>query len=126
MQRQWRLFAEKPPKGFEKFFKPGAGKDAPKSEAAKDAKPADTKPSSSGSSTRPPPSTSSNQNNPWSLGAFGPNAKSGPGGGGKSFEGGDREKWIIGAIVGALGLFGAMSMMEVGNKEITWREFVYR
>lgn len=38
--KEWRLFCEKPPKGFEKYFKEGkpAAKDAKPEEAAKDAK----------------------------------------------------------------------------------------
>lgn len=129
MQRQWTLFAEKPPKGFEKFFKPGGAKGPPKSSSGKDGKPAEARQASSGKTAQPPPPppSSGRQNmSPWSFGAFGPNTKGGSSGGGKPFEGGDRDKWIVVGIISALGLFGAMSLFEVGNKEITWREFVYR
>lgn len=35
------------------------------------------------------------------------------------------DKWLQFGLIGAVGLIGALMMME-GGKEITWREFVYR
>lgn len=77
---EWRYFCEKPPKGFEKYFKPG-GKDSPKDvkpaeKEGKDAKgksepksepPPQTRPSSSSSGG----SGGSKPYDQWSFGLFG-------------------------------------------------------
>ncbi|XP_043285923.1 AFG3-like protein 2 [Venturia canescens] len=123
LSQQWRLFIEKPPKGFEKFFKPNGPKESSKPAEVKQPKTSESKRTSSSGKT----SSDTKQNiNPFSFGAFGPSAKSGPSGSsGKPLEGGDKEKWMVIGIISLLGLFGAVSLFDVGNKEITWREFVY-
>lgn len=70
--RQFRIYCQKPPKGFEKYFKPGG---APKNEpppkgGTKDAKPNLPPPSrpSAGQSTSKPGGTKPDQ---WSFGVFG-------------------------------------------------------
>lgn len=52
---QWRLICEKPPKGFEKFFKPGNGKEFPKN--AKSSKEGTKE-------TKPPPSAKEETQDP--------------------------------------------------------------
>lgn len=68
---EWRLFCEKPPKGFEKYFKPGSkqpAKDA-KAKEAKDGKEIKTE------TPKPPPVSSSGgpskSYDQWSFGLFG-------------------------------------------------------
>ncbi|XP_015586100.1 AFG3-like protein 2 [Cephus cinctus] len=127
VQQQWRLFTERPPKGFEKFFQPGnkgGAKEKPKSNesAAQEAKgkqapPPKEAPSSSASGASKKPV------NQWSLGVFGPNSRSG--GSGKSAEGGDKEKWLAVGVIGAISVIGLFLYSDYGYKEITWREFVY-
>lgn len=69
---QWRLFCERPPKGFEKFFKPGSSKPATKSgkspvKEVKDApKESKTPPPSKGASGPQPSKPYDN----WSFGMF--------------------------------------------------------
>ncbi|XP_012279522.1 AFG3-like protein 2 [Orussus abietinus] len=112
VQLQWRLFAEEPPKGFEKFFKPGWKKDQPsKPSATKDAP-----------SKQPSGSEGSKQSqNPWSFGAFGPTR---PGGSNKGRDGG-MDKWVAFGAVGTVGALGLYLLSVSNEKEITWREFVY-
>lgn len=64
--------------------------------------------------------------NQYLSGMFRLGGGSGGGGSGKSFEGGDKDKWIIAGIVGAVGIIGSMVFFDVNSKEITWREFAYR
>lgn len=77
---QWKVFCEKPPKGFEKFFEP-AGKrskapeanEAKKESAAKDAPP-NKPPAGEPPRTTPPPGStqrpSSSSSSNWSFGLF--------------------------------------------------------
>jgi AFG3 family protein len=77
---QWRLFCERPPKGFEKFFKPGGGKQAAKSEKpslkeAKDVQKESQLPPPSKGAAGPQPSKqqspTSKPYDQWSFGMFG-------------------------------------------------------
>lgn len=77
--QEWRLFCERPPKGFEKFFKPGGSKEATKSvkPSAKEAKDAPKQsqappPSKAAPGSQPskPPSPSKPYDQ-WSFGMFG-------------------------------------------------------
>ncbi|XP_053594761.1 AFG3-like protein 2 [Microplitis demolitor] len=131
IQRQWILLTAKPPKGFEKFFKPN-GKTPSKSnepvgKKTESSESQHQKSSNSRPSPPPPPSSSSSERpvNQYLSGIFRPTAKSGSsGGGGKPFNT-DRDKWIVVGIIGAIGIIGSMVFFDVGAKEITWREFVY-
>lgn len=75
--QQWRLFCQKPPKGFEKYFKPGgAAKEGTKSESAnKDAKKSDgsSAPPKQAPPSRglPPPTPGPKPPDQWSFGMFG-------------------------------------------------------
>ncbi|XP_057322368.1 AFG3-like protein 2 [Microplitis mediator] len=134
IKQQWVLLTARPPKGFEKFFKPN-GKTPSKSSESVGTK---TEPSESqhqkSSNSRPsppppppPPSSSSSERpvNQYLSGIFRPTAKSGgSGGGGKPFNN-DRDKWILAGIIGAVGIIGSMVFFDVGAKEITWHEFEY-
>ncbi|PNF15812.1 AFG3-like protein 2 [Cryptotermes secundus] len=127
--QEWRLFCERPPKGFEKFFKPGGSKEATKSAkpSAKEAKDAPKQ------SQAPPPSKAAAGSQPskppapskpydqWSFGIFGSQSRFGRPGG---KEGGEKEKWIIIGLVGTLVLLGTLAYYEMGYKEIAWKEFV--
>lgn len=124
--QNWRLFCEKPPKGFEKYFRPGGKKASNKPETAKDAKeaPKEEAGASKGESAPPPPPRM--QQKPpeqWSFGMFaGPR---GPGSGGaKGFGDSERDKWLIIGVVGTVALLGTIAYYEKGYKEIAWKEFV--
>ena len=46
------------------------------------------------------------------------------GSGGKPFgEGGDRDRWVALATLGAIGLIGVAAYYQMGFREITWKEF---
>lgn len=132
-----QLFCEKPPKGFEKYYKSGGKKPsaAAAAEAAgeasgKSAKPADGAAPAKESPSQPP-------KNDWNLGMFGPQpargkqgGSSGGGGGGGSGrpigggEGGDKEKMIIFGALAGVALISTIAYFEMGYKEIAWKEFV--
>lgn len=131
---EWRVFCEKPPKGFEKYFKPGS-KDAPKDtkQTSKDAKPSEgaketkpePKPESAAPPPKTPPSSSPGQSKPydqWSFGLFGGTGTRGSGG--KPF-GEDREKWWMFGAAGAVAFIVTLAFWEMGYKEIGWKEFVH-
>jgi len=47
--------------------------------------------------------------------------------GGKSFEGGDKEKtYMILVALGVSGLIALLLAQDLNLKEITWREFIYK
>lgn len=132
--QQWRSFCERPPKGFEKFFKPGGGTQATKSEKpsvkkSKDVPKESQIPPPSKGAAGPQPSKPSGSSKPydkWSFGMFGSQSRSG-GSGGKAFgDGGERERdmWIIIGLVGTVTLLGTLAYYEMGYKEIAWKEFV--
>ncbi|KAL1403656.1 hypothetical protein pipiens_005599 [Culex pipiens pipiens] len=130
-----QLFCEKPPKGFEKYYKGGKKPPAAAAEAAgeasgKSAKPADGAGPAKESPSQPP-------KNDWNLGMFGPQpargkqgGSSGGGGGGGSGrpigggEGGDKEKMIIFGALAGVALISTIAYFEMGYKEIAWKEFV--
>lgn len=132
-------FAEKPPKGFEKYFKPKSGdKNAKPPEGKASEKKANTSeakkppvseppPTSTGGTARPGPSPPRPPGDPWSsfLGGGGPRlggpAGKGPGGG-MGGEGGD--KMIFMAVVGTIVLLGTFTYYEMSYTEITWKDFV--
>ncbi|XP_055610236.1 AFG3-like protein 2 isoform X2 [Uranotaenia lowii] len=135
-----QLFCEKPPKGFEKYYKPGGSKKGQSQEAAgkSDAKPTSSAAGSSSSSGKNAPPQESQQGPPkndWNLGMFGPQPRgeksgggSGSGGSGRpiggSGEGGEKEKMmIVGALTG-IALITSIAYFEMGYKEIAWKEFV--
>jgi len=132
--QQWRLFCERPPKGFDKFFKPGGGTQGTKSakpsvKETKDAPKESQIPSPSKGAAGPQPSKPSGASKPydkWSFGMFGSQSRPG-GSGGKGFgDGGERERemWIIISLVGTVTLLGTLAYYEMGYKEIAWKEFV--
>ncbi|KAF7988721.1 hypothetical protein HCN44_001294 [Aphidius gifuensis] len=133
LPRQWKLFLENPPKsiervlqqfivysakGFEKFNNRGKEKKTD-SNASADANKEHKIP--------PPSSQSAGQywTNLFGSSGKGGSGGSGSGGSGKSYDGNDKEKWIIAGVIGAATLIGSLVFFEVGSKEITWREFVY-
>lgn len=125
VQHQWRLFCQNPPKGFEKFFKPGGGKQTPKptENAAKEVK-ENAASEKAPPKEAPPTSNIKKPSNQWPLGLFSPGNRSGTGN--KSFDGDGKDKWML---IGALGFISVISLMLFSNytyKEITWKEFVYR
>uniref|UniRef100_A0A182PII3 AAA+ ATPase domain-containing protein n=1 Tax=Anopheles epiroticus TaxID=199890 RepID=A0A182PII3_9DIPT len=133
-----QVFCEKPPKGFEKYYKPpGSGgaqqtKQAGKvgdSSASKDATGAAEQ---SSSQSTAPPGTSPRKND-WNLGMFSPQPARGKGGsssGGGSGrpigggEEGDKEKMLIFGALAGVALISAIAFFEMGYKEIAWKEFV--
>ncbi|XP_018331195.1 AFG3-like protein 2 [Agrilus planipennis] len=126
---KYRLFCQKPPKGFEKYFKPGAKQpanevDKKPGKEAKNVKEKDTKQEQ----PKPPPSrspTSSGQKpfDQWSFGLFGGTGNRGSGG--KPFGEGDKEKWYLLGAAGAVAFLATLALWEMGSKEIGWKEFVH-
>ncbi|XP_063601865.1 AFG3-like protein 2 [Penaeus indicus] len=117
--QQWRMFCQKPPRGFEKYFR-GASKQGPKQQPQQKA---DTPPPQQQSSNKP-----STPKDPFNLTLFGSGSKSGKGGGrgggGKPLgEGSDRDRWVAMAALAAMGLLGVAAIYQMGYKEITWKEF---
>lgn len=116
----WKLFCEKPPKGFEKYFRQGGSK-AASSDKKSDVDSINKKPSES-------PESKSNQNE-WNFGMFGNQSKNkgGRGGGpGRPIggEGSDREKWLLLGAIGTVVLLGSLAYFDMSYKEIGWKEFV--
>lgn len=134
--------ADKPPKGFEKYFKPKTGEKTakapgekqPSGTASEAKKPPIAEPApgpsraSSGGTPRPP-------GDPWSSFLGGGSPRPPPGGGagggaggkpsgGLGSEGGDRLIFL--AVVGTIGLLGTFAYYEMSYKEITWKDFVNR
>lgn len=122
---QWRLFCEKPPKGFEKYFEQGNKQTTkPKVEPPKEAKEKDAKPEPTKPKPIPPPPSSSGSKpyEQWSFGLFGGTGSKGSGG--KPFGDPDRDKWVILGGGAAIALLAAVTLWEMGYKEIGWKEFV--
>lgn len=147
---EWRNFCEKPPKGFEKYFKPGtkeATKDAKGKETSEvnKGKESKTEPKQDTQTPKPPPSLSqppgsSKPYDQWSFGLFG-----GTGNryenkyiiiltlkivccrssGGKPFGDNDKDKWYIFGAAGAIAFLATLAFWEMGYKEIGWKEFVH-
>ncbi|XP_058832271.1 AFG3-like protein 2 [Topomyia yanbarensis] len=127
-----QLFCEKPPKGFEKYFKPGGGKKGAASESSskttKDAvePSADHAHSANSKASQQPPK------NDWNLGMFGPQSSKGKGGGSSGGgtgrpiggDGSDKEKMMVFGALAGVALISAIAYFEMGYKEIAWKEFV--
>lgn len=113
----WRAFSDQkqPPEGFGKFAK---GKDGAKEVPKKEEGAADNK-------------APKEDKNEWNFGMFANTAKTGgKGSGGGSGRpiggegGGDKEKWMLFGAIGTVAFLGALAYMEMGYKEIGWKEFV--
>lgn len=129
-------FAEKPPKGFEKYFRPkngdksgkvAEGKATDKKAPAAESKKPVSEPTPSSTASRTGSAPPRPPGDPWSsfLGGGGPRL-GGPGGkgpsGGLGGEGGD--KMIFMAVVGTIFLIGTFTYYEMSYTEITWKDFV--
>ncbi|XP_065081157.1 AFG3-like protein 2 [Ochlerotatus camptorhynchus] len=126
-----QLFCEKPPKGFEKYYKPGsankgAAGEEQEAKAVKEAKPASSTPKDTSGQQQPP-------KNDWNLGMFGPQPSRGKGSGSSSSggsgrpiggEGGEKEKMLVFGALAGVALISAIAYFEMGYKEIAWKEFV--
>lgn len=135
LKNEWRLFCEKPPKGFEKYFKPGSKQSPPKNakaetpKEAKDAKPKEQTGSGKPKTEPPPPSRGPSASGParpydqWSFGLFGGTGSRGSGG--KPFGESEKDKWYIIGALGTVAFLGALAYFEMGYKEIGWKEFVH-
>uniref|UniRef100_A0A1L8D8U0 Putative atp-dependent metalloprotease ftsh n=1 Tax=Nyssomyia neivai TaxID=330878 RepID=A0A1L8D8U0_9DIPT len=133
LMREWRVFCEKPPKGFEKYFKPQGGRSRKEAAATQSDKPKEAPSPQEQQPVEPPPSKGAagkppQDRNDWNFGMFAPNPPRGkrssssgrPIGG----EGGDKEKWILFGALGVVALVGSLAYFEMGYKEIGWKEFV--
>lgn len=128
-----QLFCEKPPKGFEKYYKPG-GKKGPPGEAQEAKAAKEAKPSSAGGPSEGQQQPQQPPKNDWNLGMFGqqaPRGKSGSGGGsgggaGRPIggDGGEKEKMMVFGALAGVALISAIAYFEMGYKEIAWKEFV--
>lgn len=156
VQQKWRLFCKEPPKGFEKFFKAGLhllaifihlffysygklyrnfyrnyvtgegknGKNAPKKAEETSKKAEET---SKKADTKKPLSSSTSSSSSGSKSGFEWTFKMGSSQGGKSLEGGDKEKtYMILVALGISGVIGLLLAQDFNLKEITWREFIYK
>ncbi|KAJ8922366.1 hypothetical protein NQ315_004309 [Exocentrus adspersus] len=128
---EWRLFCEKPPKGFEKYFKPGGAKElkqeSKEAKETKEGKEKDAKQEQPKETPKvPPPSRSpgsSKSYDNWSFGLFGGTGRGGSGG--KPFGDNERDKWYILGAAAAIAFLVGVTMWEMGYKEIGWKEFVH-
>ncbi|GLH13654.1 26S proteasome regulatory subunit 8 [Gryllus bimaculatus] len=134
--QQWKAFcSSQPPKGFEKYFKPGGGAKKVESKSASGAskeapKPADVPPPSRGQQPSSNQTQKSKQYDQWSFGLFGGSSTrsggSGPGGPkGFASDGGERERWLAVGALAAVGLLGTIAFYEMSYTEIAWKEFVH-
>ncbi|EZA54978.1 hypothetical protein DMN91_008953 [Ooceraea biroi] len=122
LQQKWRAFCKQPPKGFEKFFKPGEAKNV--ENGGKKAKEASNKKASTQSPSSSKSSSSSKGNFEWSFKQSFP--FSGGPGGGKPFEGESKDKtFMILSAFSVAGLLAYIFSQDFNQKEITWREFTY-
>lgn len=126
--KEWRTFCEKPPKGFEKYFKQSGGKqrkEASETDKNKNTPSSDEHPPSKSS---PGPPRSDPAKNDWNFGMFNPSPARGKGRGSSGRpiggDGGDKEKWILFGALGTVALVGTLAYFEMGYKEIGWKEFV--
>ncbi|XP_066147975.1 mitochondrial inner membrane m-AAA protease component AFG3L2 isoform X1 [Euwallacea fornicatus] len=125
--KEWRLFCEKPPKGFEKYFKEGKpstkeGKpEAKEGNIGKEAKPPPKQPIS-----KPPLGEPPGDKKPydqWAFGLFGGTGSRGSGG--KPFSDGEQGKWYAMGAAAVVAFLATITMWEMGYKEIAWKDFVY-
>ncbi|KAL1518320.1 hypothetical protein ABEB36_001960 [Hypothenemus hampei] len=125
---EWRIFCEKPPKGFEKYFKEGKGasksdQQTPKETKGKEGK---SEQKEQPSPTRPSLGSPSGDKKPydqWSFGLFGGTGSRGSGG--KPFGDNDQGKWYILGAAATITFLATITMWEMGYKEIAWKDFVY-
>ncbi|KAG7161362.1 AFG3-like protein 2-like [Homarus americanus] len=116
---QWQHFCQKPPRGFEKYFRGSASKQGQTGNAKPTPK------------TDPPPEPTnkpSKPKDPFNINLFGSGNKSGGGGrgggGGKPIgEGSERDRWLALAALAAMGFLGVAAYYQMGYREITWKEF---
>ncbi|KAK4877435.1 hypothetical protein RN001_009941 [Aquatica leii] len=128
---EWRLFCERPPKGFEKYFQKDGKKTSVKEgkeEGVKDVKEAKAGEGKTEPKIPPPPaSRSTSSSKPydnWSFGLFGGTGTRGSGGK-PPFGDSEKDKWYIFGAAGAIALLAALGFWEMGYKEIGWKEFVH-
>ena len=123
-----RIRWNKPPKGFEKFFKdkpasaPKPEPPAPKSSTpkeAKEVKEAAPKSSGNGGGSKPAPKTPPKGGAQPDFSKFFKNAKAGGFGGD-----GDKQKYATMAAVGTGALLLFLFANQMSYKEITWKDFV--
>lgn len=114
------------PKGFDKYFKPPKStseKEETKSDNPEAPKKASPPPSSSSSKStsdsKPPPD--------WNFGMFGPQhspkGKEGKGRPIGSEQNPDQSKMILYGALGFIGFVAALTLFELGYKEISWKDF---
>lgn len=60
------------------------------------------------------------------FGKSGSNKSSGSGGTPIGGDGGDKEKWLLIGALSVVALIGGLAFMEMGYREIGWKEFVNR
>ncbi|KAJ8711625.1 hypothetical protein PYW08_008579 [Mythimna loreyi] len=113
---QWYEFCKKPPKGFEKYFEPSGSKKPAKTPGTdKEAPPTPSK----GAQPSPKPTSAQDK---WNMNMF---SGGGPGASGRgSYEGQDREKWMMFGALGIVGILGSIAYFELRYREISWRDFV--
>uniref|UniRef100_A0A336MU87 CSON004109 protein n=1 Tax=Culicoides sonorensis TaxID=179676 RepID=A0A336MU87_CULSO len=134
---EFQLYCEKIPKGFEKYYKkPGQAKETskPTESSAKDVPKESEAPKTASSTSTPPGASqpsSSSQKPPkdWNLGMFAPSGGSrGRTGGGQGRPIGsgepERDKMLILGALAGIALVGALAFIEMGYKEIAWKDFV--
>ncbi|KAL7641731.1 UNVERIFIED_CONTAM: hypothetical protein RMT77_007605 [Armadillidium vulgare] len=119
LYEHWRILCDKPPKGFEKYFKDP-----------------DTKPQAESKNSAPNPEKNVEVQNKkdarkdkFPLG-FKFEYKGGSGGGGSGSGkpiddgGSSKEKWMMYGGLAAAGLLAVLAYYQLGFREITWKEFI--
>lgn len=119
-QQQWKLLCKQPPKGFEKFFKPGGAKETKENEQTSKKPKTTEKKNAPPSKSAPPSSTSKSSSFNWTTHFFGGTE----GNGNKSFGESDKYIWIF-IFVLTLSFLVYTVSDHMNSFEITWREFVY-
>lgn len=122
--QRWRLFCEKPPKGFGKFF------ESPKGGGNKTEKSAEnsTSKENGNETSKPPPTPPPPASRDPTIKEFKwtftfPPKSSGTGSGGKPFGGYNRDKMMIYLTIGTFAVI-SYAAYQMSYEEITWKEFI--
>lgn len=128
----FRLYCEKIPKGFEKYYKKGSQKEAAASKAGSSDSGASKEAAPKAGDSSPQPKSSSPPKNDWgNFGMFSPSSQSKGGGGSNQGqgrpiggEGSDKDKMMVFGAISGIAIVAALAFYEMGYKEIAWKEFV--
>ncbi|XP_014235285.1 AFG3-like protein 2 isoform X1 [Trichogramma pretiosum] len=122
VQQNWKLFCQKPPKGFEKYYKQGQ-KPKENEVPSKESKSAESGQSGGSSKSAETNQKSDGPRKDFNYGNFYPGKKLAGGSGDGPFKN-PMDKWLTFGALGTISTLVLYMLMD-SEKEITWREFVY-